>query len=123
MVCQDDFGPIGKASKNSPDMGAKRKAEDQGEQRQYLKVFETLGPQLLNAYGEAKFTKVEDKDVWEAFSNKKANPTRCRHHENLHSRVAGSNYTTAAVSSVKQVEIGGSLPPPTERMSSWSNGL
>jgi len=66
-VCQDDFGPIGKASKNSPDIGAKRKAEDQGEQRQYLKVFETLGPQLLNAYGEAKFTKMEDKDVWEAF--------------------------------------------------------
>ena len=63
VVCGDDFVPIGKVWKNSADIGAKRKAEDQGEKRQYLKVFETLSPQLLNAYGDSKFMKMEDKDV------------------------------------------------------------
>jgi hypothetical protein len=62
----DDFGSIGKNVQ--PDTGIKRKADDdKGASREYLKVFETLSPQLLNAYGESKFMKMEDKAVWEEF--------------------------------------------------------
>ena len=39
-----------------------------GVKRGYLKVFETGPPQLLNAYGEAKFAKTSDPDVWAAIS-------------------------------------------------------
>ena len=42
--------------------GKKRKAD--GIQREYLKVFETLPPQLLNAYGQAAYTKQSDEEVW-----------------------------------------------------------
>ena len=34
-----------------------------GEKRKYLKIFETLPPQLHNAYGEAKFMKLDDATV------------------------------------------------------------
>ena len=39
-----------------------------GVKREYLTVFETGPPQLLNAYGEAKFAKTSDPDVWAAIS-------------------------------------------------------
>ena len=34
-----------------------------GVKREYLKIFETLPPQLHNAYGEAKFMKLDDPTV------------------------------------------------------------
>jgi hypothetical protein len=36
---------------------------DQGEQRKFLKVFETLGPQLWNAYGEGKYNRMKPSRV------------------------------------------------------------
>ena len=36
--------------------------------REWRKVFETLPVQLLNAYGEAKFAKTSDEDVWKQFT-------------------------------------------------------
>jgi len=43
----------------------KRKLEeDKGQTRKYLKVFETLPPMLLNAYGEARYTGMSDPAVW-----------------------------------------------------------
>ena len=36
----------------------------QGEQRKWLKVFETLPVTLLNAYGEARYVKMTDEAVW-----------------------------------------------------------
>ena len=47
---EDDIAPSGKVPKISADIGAKRKAEDQGEKRQYLNL-----------------TKMEDNAVWKAF--------------------------------------------------------
>ena len=38
--------------------------KDSGSERQYLKVFETLPLQCLNAYGEHKMTCMTDKDLW-----------------------------------------------------------
>ena len=66
VTMADDFGSIaGKASEvssgKSVDQGRK------GEKREYLKVFETLAPRLLNAYGEAKFHKTSDQEVWKHF--------------------------------------------------------
>ena len=54
------------AASSQVSAGTKRKAEV--EPRSYLKVYETLGPQLLNAYGEAKFMRMDDKTVWEELS-------------------------------------------------------
>ena len=39
-----------------------------GATREWLKVFETLPPQLLNAYGEASFNKMGDEAVWDQMS-------------------------------------------------------
>ena len=58
-IAQEKAGVAG-ASVSS---GHKRKL-DTGESREYLKVFETLPPQLLNAFGESKFMKMGDADVW-----------------------------------------------------------
>ena len=38
------------------------------EKRKWLKVFETLPPQLLCAYGEAKYAKMSDPEVWRNLS-------------------------------------------------------
>ena len=56
----EDFSSLQVASQ--PSQGAKRKGIDP-EPRPYLKIFETLPPQLLNAYGESKFMKLDDKTV------------------------------------------------------------
>ena len=60
----DDFGMLGAEKKGAEGKGIKRPAPDSGEQRPWLRVFETLPPQLLNAYGEAKFGKLSDAAVW-----------------------------------------------------------
>ncbi len=43
--------------------GASVSAE-QGEKRKWLKIYETLPNQLLNAYGAAKYIKMSDSDMW-----------------------------------------------------------
>ena len=59
----DDFGEVSKSAKGS---GKRmREGEDQGQMRPWLKVFETLPPQLLNAYGAAKFGTLQDAEVWQ----------------------------------------------------------
>ena len=56
----DDFGPSTGTSET-----AKRASEDsKGAKRSWLKVYETLPPQMLNAYGPAKFSKMSDSEVW-----------------------------------------------------------
>ena len=45
----------------------KRKAEE-GQERVWLRVYETLPPQMLNAYGMAKHTRLTDATVWEAMT-------------------------------------------------------
>ena len=40
---------------------------DMGEMRSYLRVFETLPVQCLNAYGEHKMSKMSEKALWEHF--------------------------------------------------------
>ena len=65
MSC-DDIGIIGQASKSKG--GLKSTAEDKGQKREYLKIFETLPPQMLNAYGPAKFAKLSDELVWKHFN-------------------------------------------------------
>ena len=47
---------------------AKVARQEPGGPRAYLKCFETLGPQMLNAYGEAKYAKMADEDVWKHMS-------------------------------------------------------
>ena len=54
----DDFGPSTGTSKT-----AKRALGDsKGAKRSWLKVYETLPPQMLNAYGPAKFAKMSDSE-------------------------------------------------------------
>jgi hypothetical protein len=62
MATDADFGICDDSAAVPKSM--KRKAEEQGQARPWLKVFETVPPQLLNAYGEAKFGKLDDADVW-----------------------------------------------------------
>ena len=65
----DDFGlsqgsvSLGKLPVSENDL-----TKDKGKKRSYLRVYETLPPQLLNAYGPAKYPKLSDKEVWENFS-------------------------------------------------------
>ena len=64
----DDFGNLG--AKVSEEVRKKaRVMEDGGSERPWLKVYETLPPQLLNAYGEAKYTRMPDEKVWDSFSS------------------------------------------------------
>ncbi len=56
---------VGKGDGPSP---AKVARQDAGGPRAYLKCFETLAPQMLNAYGEAKYAKMADEDVWKHMS-------------------------------------------------------
>ena len=60
----DDFGAISQIS--TDDEAGSVKGTAQGQKRDWLKVFETLPPQMLNAYGPAKFAKMSDANVWKA---------------------------------------------------------
>jgi len=52
----DDFGALVPKKVVNPDM-------DKGTKRTWLKVFETMPVQMLNAYGQAKFARRSDKEV------------------------------------------------------------
>ena len=58
----DDFAEEG------PPTSASMPQVPQGNKRPWLKVFETMPPQMLNAYGPAKFAKMTDSDVWQHLS-------------------------------------------------------
>ena len=58
----DDFGSLD----SEPGKKRQRMQETHGEQRVYLKVYETLPCQLLNAYGMAKYPKLSDSAAWAA---------------------------------------------------------
>ena len=61
----DDFAELGsKVSSSKGALKRMREDDDKGQARPWLKVFETLPPQLLNAYGEAKYGKLPDSEVW-----------------------------------------------------------
>ena len=68
----DDFAMLAKAAKGAGkgdgQPAAKGARQDSGGPRSYLKCFETLGPQMLNAYGEAKYAKMADEDIWKHMS-------------------------------------------------------
>ena len=70
MSC-NDFDSLGggfaAAFDHKAGMDGKKK-KDQGEKRNYLKVYETLPSQCLNAYGPAKYAKMSDPDVWANFN-------------------------------------------------------
>jgi hypothetical protein len=60
----DDFGEVGKVAPlpfREPGVSGK-----DTKKREYLKVFETMPPQMLNAYGPAKYAKMSDEAVWKA---------------------------------------------------------
>ena len=57
----DDFGALLSMSKETEQ---KTKDTDRGTKREYLRVYETLPPQMLNAYGPAKYAKMSDEAVW-----------------------------------------------------------
>ena len=66
----DDYGCMDPQKGDDQKKGEKSKAavkEGSGIKRPWLKCFETLPPQLLNAYGEAKFSKLSDAEVWRNF--------------------------------------------------------
>ena len=65
MALADDFG----ISMNAPSAQAKVSDDKaKGTKRTYLKVFETMPPQLLNAYGASKYAKLDDAQVWQELS-------------------------------------------------------
>ena len=75
MANADDFGSLYAAVTQTsavlPTQGGGKKQkvmDDGGTERQWLRVFETLPPQLLNAYGEAAYNRKSDEKVWESFA-------------------------------------------------------
>ena len=61
----DDFGPM-----NTPQKSDRKRmrADEQGAEREWLRVYETGPAQMLNAYGQAKHVKLTDPVVWDAVS-------------------------------------------------------
>ena len=60
----DDFGDVGKVAPlpfREPGVSGK-----DTKKREWLKCFETMPPQFLNAYGPAKYAKMSDEAVWKA---------------------------------------------------------
>ena len=64
----DDFGALDKVPRPLKRTSREGVLDSGGSQRKWLKVFETVPVQLLNAYGEAKYTKLSDQSVWEQLS-------------------------------------------------------
>ena len=52
--------PVGKGMGKA----GKRARIEESEQRSWLRVYETLPAQMLNAYGVGRYTQLSDKDVW-----------------------------------------------------------
>ena len=63
----DDFRGIASPLRKRPREGTAA-SQEAGQERQYLRVFETAPSQMLNAYGEARHFKMEDAAVWDAVS-------------------------------------------------------
>ena len=74
-MADDDFGPLcgggvfgghgnGDKDGKGKTKGTKRKS-DGGESRAWLRIYETLPPQLLNAYGVSRYSQLTDDQVWE----------------------------------------------------------
>ena len=63
-----DFGPLNGADSLLNDATQNHSKTDGNRKREWLKVFETLPPQMLNAYGSAKYPQLSDASVWEAFN-------------------------------------------------------
>lgn len=65
MLGHDDFNDC-PADSHQKGMGkaAKRQKQDSGQPRFWLRVYETLPAQMLNAYGVAQYTKMGLKQVW-----------------------------------------------------------
>ena len=63
-----DFGSLGALGIGGSGEGRRRPATpfsgDSGQKRKWLKVFETLPPQMLNAYGEAKYNRMGNEKLW-----------------------------------------------------------
>jgi hypothetical protein len=59
-----DFALLPTMSQEVSETGAPEKKPKDQKKREFLKVFETVPPQMLNAYGPAKFAKLSDKQVW-----------------------------------------------------------
>ena len=64
----DDFGPLSSTPLLQNDATQNIAKADANRKREWLKVFETLPPQMLNAYGAGKYPKLSDAGVWEAFN-------------------------------------------------------
>ncbi len=60
LIMFADFGGLSSAEPET-----KKQRMESGEQRQWLRVYETLPPQMLNAYGIGRYVTMSDKEVWE----------------------------------------------------------
>ena len=58
----DDFGP--QLPVTAPDTPRTTKGCEKGEKRDWLKVWETAPPMMLNAHGRAKYVKLKHPEVW-----------------------------------------------------------
>ena len=58
----DDFGPAGNTGIGSADTAKDKPGK--GKKCPYLCVYETPPVVLLNAFGEAKYAKSSDKEIW-----------------------------------------------------------
>ena len=63
-----DFGPLNGSDSLLDDVTQNSSKTDGSRKREWLKVFETLPAQMLNAYGAAKYPKLSDATVWDAFN-------------------------------------------------------
>ena len=63
-----DIGPLLEAASTSPGIGKGKKRHAQGTEREYLKIYETLPCQMLDAYGAAPYPRLTDAQVWAATS-------------------------------------------------------
>ena len=77
VACSVCFWIFARVSSNVDDLGdipqtvldlGENRVREEGQARTYLKVYETLPPQLLNAYGEATYCKLSDCEVWKQLS-------------------------------------------------------
>ena len=68
LLSMDDFRGIATPARKRPREATGSGSQEAGQERQYLRVFETAPSQMLNAYGEARHFKMEDAAVWDAVS-------------------------------------------------------
>jgi len=61
------FAQLGSVAQTSDGVSLKRKSPEEG-QRESLRVYETMPAQMLNAYGMAAFSKMNQEKIWEEFN-------------------------------------------------------